>query len=133
MTAPLPDARLAEIEAAEAAASKGPWLSGIDGYSVDGPRVDGLVELSVAIDVGDPADAVFIAVARDAVPELVREVKRLRAEVLAARAAGYRSASDHAAEMVATHGADADAQMLLVFLRSGAELREQFAGNGGAL
>ena len=80
MTAPLPDARLAEIEAVEATATKGPWLQ-TDGWTVEGPRADDGCGLMVSIDVGDPADGAFIAMARDAVPELVAEVKRLRAEV----------------------------------------------------
>ena len=80
MTAPLPDARLAEIEAVEAAATKGPWLQ-TDGWTVEGPRADDGCGLMVSIDVGDPADGTFIAMAREAVPELVAEVRRLQAVI----------------------------------------------------
>lgn len=55
------------------------------------------------------------------------ERDQARAELVTARAAGYRQAADHATEQVALHGADADAEMLLVFLQHGAELRERFA------
>lgn len=78
MTAPMGEERLAQIAAIEAGVSAGPWLQGVDGYSVSGPEEDGLSALQVAIDVGDPADAAFIAMARDAVPELLAEVRRYR-------------------------------------------------------
>ena len=55
------------------------------------------------------------------------ELDRLRAELATAKAAGYRQAADNATEQVQLHGRDADAEMLLVFLQRGAELREQFA------
>lgn len=77
----LSESRLAEIAASEAAASKGPWLQGIDGYSVSGPDGGAFSDLQVSIDVGDPADAVFIADARTAVPELLEDNARLRALV----------------------------------------------------
>jgi hypothetical protein len=79
MTNPMSDARLAEIETVEAAAAKGPWLHDPGSYFVLGPEEDGLPSLMIAIDVGDPADAAFIAMARDAVPELANEVRRLQA------------------------------------------------------
>ncbi len=61
------------------------------------------------------------------VGKLLAELDRLRAELATAKAAGYRQAADNATEQVQLHGADADAQMLLVFLQRGATLREQFA------
>ena len=76
----MPPERRAEIEAMVAAASPGPWLQ-VGGWTVDGPEDDGLLSLMVSIDVGDPADGAFIAMARDAVPELLADNARLRAEV----------------------------------------------------
>lgn len=62
---------------------------------------------------------------------LLREVDRLRAELVAAQAAGYREAASDAA-LVVTHDADATAETLLTFLREGAEGREKFAANVAA-
>ena len=81
MSGPLSEAYLAEAEAYEAAASRGPWLQGVDGYSVSGPDGGDFSELQVSIDVGDPADAAFIACARTAVPDLLAEVRQLRLQV----------------------------------------------------
>lgn len=64
--------------------------------------------------------------------EQAAEIARLRAELAVAKAAGYRQATDNVAEMIATHGEDFDAQMLLVFLQHGAELRERFAADQAA-
>lgn len=82
----------------------------------------------------DHPDAQFMAHAREDVPALLAELDRVTAELglaqanlVTAKAEGYRQAADNATELVNTHGADADAQMLLVFLRRGASLREQFA------
>jgi hypothetical protein len=58
---------------------------------------------------------------------LSAELKQARAEVLTARAAGYRNAFDDAAELLTLHGADFDTDMLLVVLKRGAELREAHA------
>jgi hypothetical protein len=79
VTAPLSEEYLAEVEAREAAASPGPWLQGVDGFSVSGLKGGDLSDLQVSIDVGDTNDAAFIAMTRTAVPDLLAEVKRLQA------------------------------------------------------
>ena len=79
MTAPMADTRLAEIEQAEAKASPGPWDR--DGFSLGAPDDDGEMTHLGYIDVADIEDVEFIAVARTAVPELLAEVKRLRAHI----------------------------------------------------
>ncbi|MEU1284950.1 hypothetical protein [Kitasatospora sp. NPDC005856] len=56
-------------------------------------------------------------------------VRELETQLASAKAAGYRQAADHVAEMIQTHGPDFDQQMILVFLQNGAEIREQFAAN----
>jgi hypothetical protein len=79
------------------------------------------------------------------VPALLAEVRRLQAErdemartqderiqaleaqLATAKATSYRSAADHVAEMIQTHGPDFDPQMILVFLQNGAGIRERFA------
>lgn len=63
--------------------------------------------------------------------DLQAEVDRLRAELVAAQAAGYREAASDAA-LVVTHDADASTETLLTFLRAGAEGREKFAANVAA-
>lgn len=108
MTDPMSPERLAEFEAVEAAASAGPWVS--HGWTADGPQsVDGCSELMISVDVGDPADAAFIAMARNAIPELIAEVRRLR-DAVATKAA--KSAT-------ATH--DRRSQLLAAVRRQGGE------------
>jgi hypothetical protein len=80
---------------------------------------------------GEFAHCAAQAAAED-IPDLITEVTRLRIALVTVRAAGYRQAADQAAEMVRLRGADADAEMLLLGLRRGAELREQFARDQGA-
>lgn len=82
-----------------------------------------------------PADLVAqitLAVAAHLGPlvgDIPDQLARLRAELAVAKAAGYRNAADNVAEQIQLHGHDADAEMLLVFLKRGAELREQHAAN----
>lgn len=79
------DAELAEIEARANAARKGPWLLSNDPrapnddfqeYFVEGPK-----EPHGRVGRWGFADAAFIASAREDVPALLAEVKRLRAEL----------------------------------------------------
>lgn len=83
--------RLAEIEARANAATPGPWrteAAGIDSYIVsDTDLIFGGEHHEGYIDPEDP-NAVFTAHAREDIPALVAEVRRLR-EVLA-----YYAASD---------------------------------------
>ncbi|MBD0675458.1 hypothetical protein [Streptomyces sp. CBMA156] len=72
-------------------------------------------------------NAQFLAHARTDVSQLFARVRDLEVELATAKAAGYRQAADHVAEMIQTHGPDFDQQMILVFLQNGASLRERFA------
>lgn len=93
MTTPLPDARLAEIEARHGAATPGPWLDD-NGYRVYVPAAsvrkllphsphiedrDHLLLETKHNDVSNPHDSTFIAHAWQDVPDLLAEVRRLRA------------------------------------------------------
>ncbi|GAA1164331.1 hypothetical protein F4556_002382 [Kitasatospora gansuensis] len=132
---------LAPIQAREAAATKGPWHVLEDQATVTRwvTNDSETLELSLGY-IGNrtESDAQFVAHARQDVPDLLAELVHLRTEnealrlgttaaVATAKATGYRQAADNATEMVQLHGRDADAEMLLVGLRRGAELREQAA------
>ncbi len=108
MTDPMGEERLAEIAAVVAGASPGPWLQ-VDGWTVSGPKGGGLSALRVAVDVGDPADGAFIAMARTAMPELLAEVQRQREVVAAALA------------KAASNGHDRRGQLLAAICRQGGE------------
>lgn len=81
-------ARLAELRAVADAATKGPWVAVIaDGacLGIDAEAdPDGIVETDAGHYPPKPADAVFIAAARAAVPDLLDEIERMRAVVEAA-------------------------------------------------
>ncbi len=88
MTLPLPDEQLDQIRAREAAAFPGPWytdsLTEADGSTSYGVAAkDDLLDdpFVVALQDLNPADAEFIAHARQDVPALLAEVERLRARV----------------------------------------------------
>ncbi|MEV7358180.1 hypothetical protein [Kitasatospora sp. NPDC091276] len=59
-------------------------------------------------------------------------IRALEVELATAKAAGYRQAADHVSELILGHGKDADAEMVLVFLQNGADLRERFAASQAA-
>lgn len=136
MTTPMSPEHLAEYRALLAAEhlTPGPWIAddheiyqNAFGTTVHGPWVGETCNVDLP-DRGR-ANAMFVTAARTAVPALLDEVDRLTAELAGARAAGYRNAANNAAELVQTHGRDADPEMLLVFLTRGAELREHFAAD----
>jgi len=71
---------LARLECLTAAATKGPWVANSGGY--DPPWVSAEVEdglATICSRLNSDKDADFVAAARDAVPKLVAEVRRLRA------------------------------------------------------
>lgn len=80
------DEELTKWEALANEAEPGPWEK--DGYDVR----DG--EHCVVADCGYPYDAAFIAESRTAVPQLVEEVRRLRAALEAMENAAYKIQCD---------------------------------------
>lgn len=79
-------AELAALKALADAATPGPWEAGeYNRVTADGRHIlkcrDQYDGVRLAIHDNANADAAFIAAARDAVPELVAEVDRLRAEL----------------------------------------------------
>jgi hypothetical protein len=92
MSAPL---ALAAIKARVEAASVGPWTAHPDGL-VWAPRLGDPVSAST-----EPADAEFIAAARQDVPALIAEVERLRAQL----AAPAGPADDDRVWLIGTPGA----------------------------
>lgn len=83
MAEPLTDERLADIEARCQAATPGPWQTDSDScclYGTDEPGMLGTwLMTSLGGPDGTPQDGAFIAAARADVPDLVAEVRRLRA------------------------------------------------------
>jgi hypothetical protein len=87
---------ISDLEKLEKAATPGPWVSSVEGrdhsagdnaiFTADDPRqVDPDVYVSVRVAGGDwhpvsVADQDFIAAARNAIPTLIAEVRRLRRE-----------------------------------------------------
>lgn len=85
--APMPAARLAEIDALAAAATEGPWEITYDhddrpdtGLSVKFPTAIGPFTWIEHPTPREDADSAFVAAARTAVPALVAEVRRLQAD-----------------------------------------------------
>jgi sirohydrochlorin ferrochelatase len=105
---------LARLEALAAAATPGPWNtyecrhhSGGNGPS----KVDYQVSCAkecVAWDMPSSSNAAFIAAAREAVPVLVAEVRRLREEMAEMRPVGMTS--DDVADLLATACSPAEAE-----------------------
>ena len=75
---PITDEALTKIRTRAAAASRGPWI--VEGA---GPvvRVESEHRYDLIADLCSPADARFIAAAREDVPVLIAEIYRLRAAV----------------------------------------------------
>lgn len=73
-------AELATIEALANAATPGPWRVDRGDVVADEPCV-GVVGIAEVMGAREEADATFIAAARQAVPALVAEARRLRAEL----------------------------------------------------
>lgn len=87
---------LSELEKLERDATPGPWVSSVEGrdhlagdnaiFTADDPRqVDPDVYVSIRVAGGDwhpisVADQDFIAAARNAIPTLIAELRRLRGE-----------------------------------------------------
>lgn len=87
MTAPLSEQQLAEIAARVAAATRGPWETDTDTYTEhDGSTSIGIANASdlwiVPLQNLDPADAAFIAAAREDVPALLADATLLRSELV---------------------------------------------------
>ncbi|MFF1499697.1 hypothetical protein ACFVZR_07435 [Streptomyces sp. NPDC058316] len=108
--------REAEIRDVEQAAVFGPWLN--DGAEIyQAPH--GYIEidrrvgetLDIENDEQSNANAAFIAAARTAVPELLAEIDRLRAELAAKRAEVLREAADAADARSASHSVSAVADV----------------------
>ncbi|PAZ15626.1 hypothetical protein CLM62_12585 [Streptomyces sp. SA15] len=85
---PLTDEQLNAIDARSNAATKGPWTAWAETYPhlvLQGPKgvhpsdAEGIVSTNLAVNEG--VDAEFIAHAREDVPALLDEVRRLRAEL----------------------------------------------------
>ena len=84
-------AELAALKALADAATPGPWEAGeYNRVTADGRHIlkcrDQYDGVRLAIHDNAIADAAFIAAARDAVPELIAEVDRLRTELAQAQA-----------------------------------------------
>jgi hypothetical protein len=84
VTAPMPDECLAEIEALAAAATPGPWEAMYFGDRIVHWLEGGDFEYVVDEPVANVDNARFIAAARTAIPRLVAEIRRLRADLAAA-------------------------------------------------
>jgi hypothetical protein len=85
---------LSELEKLDRAATPGPWVSSVEGrdhvsgdnaiFTADDPRqIDSDVYVSIRVTGGEwhpvsVADQDFIAAARNAIPALIAEVRRLR-------------------------------------------------------
>lgn len=88
MADPMTDARLDEISALADQATPGPWEIAYDhddrpdtGQSVQFPTAIGPFTWIEHPTAREDADSVFVAAARTDIPELVAEVRRLRAQV----------------------------------------------------
>lgn len=89
MTTPLTEEQLAELEALADAATPGPWgvYHDIDDW------YDVWADIAIKGDTrvsgpGIYADASFIATARTAIPQLIAEVRRLKAKITWLRGSG---------------------------------------------
>jgi hypothetical protein len=78
----LTERQLAELERVAAAASAGPWEGVIAGDDASGFCALGPVHTGAGADTRAEHDSDFICAAREALPALVAEVRRLRAEAL---------------------------------------------------
>ncbi len=84
--APITEEQLAAWEAVERAATAGPWDVSSPLYFPH-PVIHSLAPGGIGLAAANvQADGVFIATARTAVPALLAEVRRLRAELAAVRA-----------------------------------------------
>ncbi|MCX4750970.1 hypothetical protein OG455_41550 [Kitasatospora sp. NBC_01287] len=105
-TAPLTDEQLADISAREAAARPGPWYREDDKQDLNRwvTNEAGTVEINLGyLGNNNQADAEFVAHAREDMPALLAEVRRLRAVEAAARAF-----ADEMGDYCSPHGIAAD-------------------------